>query len=86
MSCQAAAHPAGTGAGAGAGAGRERDKLSCNSEMICAVRAVGTRTWTSTTAAVINVVPGPACFAPVPGTPRLHWGNQPGRRRSGSRK
>lgn len=58
-----------------------RDKLSCNSEMICAVRAVEartknrnrTRTRSRTTVADKRCA-GPCLFRTCAG---LHWGNQP---------
>lgn len=73
-----------------------RDKLSCNSEMICAVRAVKARTKNrnrtrtkSTTTVADKRCAGPCLFRTCAG---LHWGNQPARvvaqrwRRSGSHK
>lgn len=59
-----------------------RDKLSCNSEMICAVRAVeaGTtnrsRSGTRRTTVADKRCAGPCLFRTCAG---LHWGNQPAR-------
>lgn len=58
-----------------------RDKLSCNSEMICAVRAVEARTTNSTRTRTRTTVAdkrcaGPCLFRTCAG---LHWGNQPAR-------